>query len=510
MKITILVLAGVLLVSNNIRAALAFQTLYTFPYACPGPSPFARAITLIQGSDGNLYGVRFGGSTDTPSSFQGGSLFRISTSDTLTNLYVFSTNGFGTITNNGVGPTALVSATDGNLYGATWLGGPISIISTNSSNGGSATISGGQGTIFETSTSGKLTSLYSFPGVYTETNTANPSALGISSCINGVQPGGLIQGSDGNLYGVTMALPFWPGVGTGTVFQAATNGNVNTLYSFSGYDGAYPGTLIQGADGNVYGTTFYGGSDYDGSNLYSGEGTVFGIDPSSGDLWTEYDFSEGGGEAPNALLQGIDGNLYGTTAGGGGGGGTIFATTPSSGVIETLYSFGYSTATNGLTPSSLLQGSDENFYGTTVAGGTAGLGTVFELDTNGVLTTLYAFTGGADGASPCVLIQGTDGNLYGATSGLTTSGLTTNGTIFRITLNSGVPTQAPTLAVRHSGNSVIVSWPYPSSVWTLQQNTNVAKTNGWQTSGYTISNNGSTNSITITPPTGNLFFRLMQ
>ena len=69
---------------------------------------------------------------------------------------------------------------------------------------------------------------------------------------------------------------------------------------------------------------------------------------------------------------------------------------------------------------------------------------------------------------------------------------------------------APTLNITHSGNSVIVSWPYPSSGWTLQQNASVANKNGWQTSGYTISNNGTNNTITITVPTGNLFFRLMK
>ena len=69
---------------------------------------------------------------------------------------------------------------------------------------------------------------------------------------------------------------------------------------------------------------------------------------------------------------------------------------------------------------------------------------------------------------------------------------------------------APTLTITHSGTSVIVSWPYPSSGWTLQQNSSVANKSGWQTSGYTITNNGVINSITITPPTGNLFFRLAK
>jgi len=67
---------------------------------------------------------------------------------------------------------------------------------------------------------------------------------------------------------------------------------------------------------------------------------------------------------------------------------------------------------------------------------------------------------------------------------------------------------APELTITHSGNSVIVSWPAPSTGWVLQQNGNVVSTN-WIASGYTISTSGGTNSVTITPPSGKLFFRLM-
>ncbi len=68
-------------------------------------------------------------------------------------------------------------------------------------------------------------------------------------------------------------------------------------------------------------------------------------------------------------------------------------------------------------------------------------------------------------------------------------------------------TGAPTLSITHSGNSVIVSWPTPSASWTLQQNGNLAG-GSWATSGYLVSTNGGINSITITSPAGNLFFRL--
>jgi hypothetical protein len=76
---------------------------------------------------------------------------------------------------------------------------------------------------------------------------------------------------------------------------------------------------------------------------------------------------------------------------------------------------------------------------------------------------------------------------------------------------AAVPTPgAPKLTVTHSGSSVIVAWPYPSAGWTLQQNTSLANASGWQTTGYTVTTNASVNSITVTAPTGNLFFRLAQ
>ena len=69
---------------------------------------------------------------------------------------------------------------------------------------------------------------------------------------------------------------------------------------------------------------------------------------------------------------------------------------------------------------------------------------------------------------------------------------------------------APTLSIAHSGNNVIVSWPYPSEGWTLQQNTSVAKPGGWQASAFTIATNSSVNSVIVTAPTGSLFFRLTK
>jgi uncharacterized repeat protein (TIGR03803 family) len=186
-----------------------------------------------------------------------------------------------------------------------------------------------------------------------------------------------------------------------------------SLYSFTGTnDGANPHAgLVQGSDGNFYGTTGSGGTN----NL----GTVFKI-TSTGALSSLYSFTGGkdGGSPYAGLAQGSDGSFYGTTETGGtnGNNGTVFKIT-STGALTSLYSF-TGGRDGGLPIAGLVQASDGNFYGTTDAGGTNNLGTVFQISTNGALTSLYSFTGGSDGAYPLArLAQGSEGNLYGTTGG---------------------------------------------------------------------------------------------
>jgi len=158
-----------------------------------------------------------------------------------------------------------------------------------------------------------FTSLYSF---HVFPNGENPEA-------------GLVQGSDGNLYGTTSAggtnghfddHGIFAG---GTVFKIGTNGGLTTLHSFTGgNDGGFPEAgLVQGSDGNLYGTTYYGGTN--------GAGTVFKIS-TDGTLTTLHSLAGGndGGCSAAGLVQGSDGNLYGTTEYGGTYGfGTVFRLT---------------------------------------------------------------------------------------------------------------------------------------------------------------------------------------
>jgi uncharacterized repeat protein (TIGR03803 family) len=249
------------------------------------------------------------------------------------------------------------------------------------------------------------------------------------NCMDGALPtAALIQGTDGNLYGTTAQ---GGAHGYGTVFKITPSGRPTTLHSFHGpnTDGANPyAGLIQGANGKFYGTTVSGGA--------YGYGTVFKITP-SGRLTTLHSFDNTDGAFPQAgLVQGTDGNFYGTTLNGGAdssctlngfnGCGTVFKITPS-GVLTTLHSFDN---TDGAFPyAKLVQATDGKFYGTTLEGGADNYGTVFKITSNGTLTSLHSFDG-ADGAFPYArLVQDTDRNLYG-----TTSGGGNDGTAFKITL----------------------------------------------------------------------------
>jgi uncharacterized repeat protein (TIGR03803 family) len=266
----------------------------------------------------------------------------------------------------------------------------------------------------------------------------------------------LIQGSDGNLYGTTQS---GGAHNYGTVFRITPDGTETVLYSFAGgsSDGEYPQAgLIQGSDGNLYGTTYAGGT----GNV----GTVFriGLDGTETVLYSFVGSSSAGASSSDGalpygnLIQGSDGNFYGTTIlGGTGGYGTVFRVT-SGGAETVLHSF--TGGSDGLEPfAGLIQGTDGSFYGTAQGGGggTYTYGTVFKITAAGVLTVVHTFTGGAsDGAFPYSnLILGTDGNFYGTTfeGGGSGNGY---GTIFRVT-----PAGAEAVVYSFAGGSTDGNYP---------------------------------------------------
>src|ERR1017187_4561821 len=251
--------------------------------------------------------------------------------------------------------------------------------------------------------------------------------------------GQVIRDSFGNLYGTTSTggtnICFDGPCSSdfGTVFQINSAGAFTTLHRFSGQDGqnAYTG-LVQGQDGNFYGTTFSGGTH--------NSGTVFQI-TSSGALTKLHDFADTpeGANPRDRLYQDTDGNFYGTTVHGGTNGlGTVFQMS-SVGTVTTLYQFSGPDGAYPFKELVALQGVPGIFYGTTQNGGTnnnclgGGCGTVFQITSAGTLTTLHQFGNpddSTDGANPvCELVQGSDTNLYGTTQYGGTNGA---GTVFRI------------------------------------------------------------------------------
>ena len=241
---------------------------------------------------------------------------------------------------------------------------------------------------------------------------------------------GVIQGSDGNFYGTTSS----GGTGTaGTLFYVGPQGGPPiTLHAFTGdLDGGSPQAgLVQGSDSNYYGTTSSGG-------MY-GYGTVFIYMPSNGQFTNVYSFMDGndGANPKSGLVQGYNGLFYGTAySGGDSNAGTIFSYSLNNGFS---YLYNFTGGLDGANPSAaLVQGTDSNLYGTTFSGG-MGYGTVFRVNTNGALTVLWDFSDGGDGGNPAAgLIQAGDGNFYGTTS---TGGSVSNGTVFKITKNGGLTT----------------------------------------------------------------------
>jgi uncharacterized repeat protein (TIGR03803 family) len=264
-------------------------TLYSFcaqSRCTDGSFPLAG---LIQATNGDLYGTTVNGGTTSDGEHDAGAgtVFRITLGGTLTTLY-----SFGRAETDGKFPDGgIVQAADGDFYGTTYSGGTRRLY----------------GTVFKITPSGTLTMLYSF---CSQTN-----------CADGANPlAGFVQATNGDLYGTAgyggIAGDGEPYVGDGTVFKITTGGALTTLYSFCALsgctDGKFPGTgVVQATNGDLYGTTLYGGGN--------GQGTVFNLTP-GGALTTLYSFCAQSGCTDGAgpiagLVQATNGEFYGTTSG---------------------------------------------------------------------------------------------------------------------------------------------------------------------------------------------------
>ncbi len=455
------------------NAPVIFNTL-SLSANTTGGSPIG---SLVQGVDGNLYGTT---SYTDGAAGMGGTVFKVNQEGLVNVLYHFC--GQANCSDGETPRGGLVQA-NSSFYGTTSAGG--------AHNGG---------TIFQITASGTLNSLYNF--------CSQPR------CMDGAMPdGALVQAIDGNFYGVTSQG------GTnnfGTIFKITAAGQLTVLYDFCTQpncaDGSAPeGSLVQAADGMLYGTTSQGGTN--------DAGTVFKISM-RGAFTSLHSFNGTDGFQPVAgLVQAASGDLYGTTDSGGAynnncpsGCGTLFQITPE-GVLTTIYEFcGQSDCADGLSPQApLVQATDGNLYGTTFAGGNLsefcsyGCGTLFQINA-GKLTTLYSFcaqTNCRDGYIPLSpVLQETNGSFYGMTY---EGGAFFSGTIFGLSIGLApfvmfvrsfgyVGQTGPILGQGFTGTTN-VSLNGSSIPFTVKSDTLITAT---------IPAGGATGSVTVTTPTGTL------
>jgi len=366
-----------------------YTVLYNFgSTGCDPIIPVNNGI-IAQGRDGSLYSTAGHGCPGN------GTAFKISANATMTVLHSF--NGGG---GDGYAPNSGLTLTGGGTFVGTTEGADFNA-----------------GTLFVMTPNGTLTNL--------------DNAFGGTKGVNGGEPiAPPIQGMDGNYYGMTTAggdvTKCTSGNGgCGVIYRITPSGRYTVIHTFEEGEGANPkDRLLLAADGNLYGTTFYGGTV---NSRYIGNGVIFKITP-AGQYTGLYVFCStnclDGGQPAASLTQGLDGNFYGTTIIGGTHlfsnffGGTIFKLTPQ-GVYSVLYNFCSqpNCSDGGQAVANLIQATDGNFYGTTQVGGANGYGVIFQLTPEGQYTVLYNFDF-VHGLGPLVpLTQGTNGVLYGDTSG---------------------------------------------------------------------------------------------
>jgi len=373
--------------------------LVPFPSRKSSPHPSSLGLAVLV----TALGLGCGGGSSSISSSDGGT--------TPTNPLPVVTSGyvtlydFGSSNSNGNSPGSIVQTGDGVWYGSALSAPELSNTPP--------------GTIFKFVVGQGVTTLHTF--------TAAGDAVG-----------NFILASDGNLYGMgtvggSGATCFLSACGS--LFKVTAQGVVSDLHDFQDTDGAYPSTLVQGDDGNIYGITSGGGSHSTSLCAQTGCGTFFRMTP-DGTVSVLYRFDGTHGWEPIDLVKGNDGTFYGiATFGGANNNGVFFNITPS-GQFTVLHDFDSSVESPY---TALVPGSDGNFYGTAVDTGEschqgscycfAVCGTIFRITPQGAFSAVYNFTDYAQGSGPGTLVQGFDGNLYG-----TAGGGAADGVLFKVTL----------------------------------------------------------------------------
>ncbi len=355
-----------------LQAQVTFQELYQFNCSTAGCYPYGSP--LVQWTDGNLYGMANNGGH-----YNLGTIFQVTPTypSAQTDLWPFD-GPSGELPISG-----LMLASDGLLYGGTPAGG------TN-----------GYGTLFSFDP-GTTTLQVWHEFTAAEGGAETPPA----------------QGKDKNLYGATAA---------GTVYELTIPGHVYSVLP-GVVPGEVPGPLYLASDGDFYGTTWRGGT----SNM----GTLFRMTPTNGAVKVIHNFtgSPDGDEPYGTVIEGSDGNLYGTTGFGGlYSNGEIYKS-PRSGSPKAIYNFPSSGSDGAEPQAALMLGTDGNFYGSTFSAGTDNYGTLFDVSSKGTLYTLFNFTftgGTVPGSGAGTLMVHTNGSYYGITTG---GGSLDDGTFYSLT-----------------------------------------------------------------------------
>jgi uncharacterized repeat protein (TIGR03803 family) len=431
---------------------------------------------LVQ-SGGVLYGTTYGGGL-----FTEGTVFRLNTDGSgFTNLYQFEPNYNS---DSGGQPVAGLVLSGDTLYGTTLNGG---------SNNADA------GTIFALTINGE-----DFKVVHSFSPTAADPFINAG----GETPEAGLVMSGNTLFGTT----FRGGSGgNGVIFRVNTDGsdfavihnftattNDPDLSADTNGDGAGPHGRLVLSGGVLFGTTTGGGG--------AGNGTVFSL-ATNGDNFTVLHsftaFSDSGrtnqdGASPQAGLVLSAGTVYGTTANGGSGRyGTVFSVGTNGDDFTTLHSF---SGGDGYSPAGALVLFGGALFGTTIDFGGGEYGTVFRIGTNGTgFATIHPFGGDSDGDDPEAGLVLSDNALFGTTR----AGGATLGTVFSLVL----PSAGPQLNLVVSDGQLTLSWPASAGGFVLQTNGDLTTAN-WNVYGGTITTNGGTENVTVTPQEGNLFFRL--
>jgi len=347
-----------LLAAVTVSPAQTFTTLFDFngpSGATPGP-----AMQLVEGFDGYLWGT-----TTAGGSAGAGTIFKLNK----TTSFLSIVHSFDSAV--AYEPWAgLALAPNGVLYGTTAYGGTDNL-----------------GNFFSISRSGS----FKTPGVgFNGSNGSYPLA-------------GLMHASSGYFYGTDSKGGLY---GMGTIFQVIGGGMILSVVDLQS-EAPYT-TLVQDRHGVFYGTLPYGGT--------SGKGEVFYMDALGAGM-TTHSFSGPDGETPIAgLVQGSNGDFYGTTwYGGTDNVGTIFTISATGSYFRTLHNFlfyknGYKKGYNPM--AALVEGSDGNFYGTASSGGFYDDGAIFKITPGGQYSVIYSFSS-SDESPSSALVQATDGNFYG-------------------------------------------------------------------------------------------------